>query len=361
MATAHTNRLTAGAIQHMAKPDPAPSTALKPIEPGDLAEVMTFAQVAVRSGTFGLKNIEEAAFRILYGRELGMSVFQSIMGIDIIQGRPGLKAGTVASLIQRSGRYEYRVSDWDHTKCVVEFLDGGMVLGKSIFTIDDAKRAGVYKEGSNWSKYPKAMLFARAITQGARAYCPSIFFGPVYSSEELADGGGEVIDIEIAQPIATAAQEPEETPAKPVKAARATRATKAQAKPAEVVEPEPEPVPVAETPQAEAPFDDAPDVEPVAEKIKKIDEWAERVARRFDEKGQASFAMPGAVVEEMHRRFVETGFVLPGATSYRARTQAIAAIDSPWADILDSLKTFAAQLAAELEAPPDEPEPGSDG
>lgn len=351
MATAHTNRLTAGAIQPVAKPEPA-STALKPIEPNDLNEVMTFAQVAVRSGTFGLKNIEEAAFRILYGRELGMSVFQSIMGIDIIQGRPGLKAGTVASLIDRSERFAYRVGDWDHLKCEITFFDGGQMLGKSSFTIDDAKRAGVYKEGSNWSKYPKAMLFARAITQGARAYCPSIFFGPIYSSEELADGGSEVIDVEIATPAAAVAAEPVQ-PEKPAKAAKPTvKATKVEAKPEEVVEVEP---------VVDAPFDDQPPEETVADKVRKLDEWAERAARRFDEKGQASFGSAGPVIEEMYRRFVEMGFAQAGATSYRARTQAIAAMEVSWAEILDSLKTFSVQLAQELEAPPELPEPGSDG
>jgi hypothetical protein len=346
MATAHTNRLTAGAIQPVAKPEPAASTALKPIEPGDLNEVMTFAQVAVRTGTFGLKNIEEAAFRILYGRELGMSVFQSIMGIDIIQNRPGLKAGTVASLIQRSGRYEYRVGEWDHLKCVIEFFDNGMVLGSSTFTIDDAKRAQVYKEGSNWSKYPKAMLFARAITQGARAYCPSIFFGPIYSSEELADGGGDVIDVQIAEPEVVAAEPVVE--AKPAKAAK---------KPAKPVEPVVEAEPVVD-----APFDDQPQADTVPEKVRKLDEWSERVAKRFDEKGQASFASGGAVIEEMYRRFAEIGFVPHGATTYRARTQAIASIEATWAEILDNLKNFTVQLAAELEAPPaEENEPGSDG
>lgn len=337
MATTHTNRLQSGAIQPVKHAEQvAIGTAIKPIEPNDLSEVMTFAQIAVRSNHFGLRNVEEAAFRILYGRELGMSVMQSVMGIDIIQGRPGLKAGTVASLIQRSGRYEYRVIEWTPTKCVVKFFDQGEIVGESSFTIDDAKRAGVYKDGSNWSKYPKAMLFARAITQGARAYCPSIFFGPVYSSEELSDG---VIDAEIvdAEPAA-------EQPAKP-------KATK-KAKP----EPTPEPDPA----EPDAPFDAEP-TETVAFKTGKLDEWAERAAKRFDEKGQASFAMPGSVVEEMYRRFLDLGFVTPGAKNYRERTQAIASIEATWAQILDNLKAFAAELAAELDAPPEENEPGSDG
>jgi hypothetical protein len=338
MATTQQNRLQAGAIQPVSKPEPT-STALKPIEPGDLSEVMTFAQVAVKSGTFGLKNIEEAAFRILYGRELGMSVFQSIMGIDIIQGRPGLKAGTVASLIQRSGRYEYRVVEWDHLKCVIEFFDHGMVLGKSTFTIDDAKRAQVYKDGSNWSKYPKAMLFARAITQGARAYCPSIFFGPIYSSEELADGG-DVIDVQIAETQPAAEPVVETTPVKPAK------------KTAKPVEPEP---------PADPPFDSEPQVETVADKVRKLDEWAERAAKRFEDKGFASYSTAGAVIEEMHKEFANLGFVSHGATTYRTRTQAIASMEASWAEILDNLKAFVVRLAAELESPPEENEPGSDG
>ena len=350
MATTHTNRLQSGAIQPIKSVEQvAIGTAIKPIEPNDLNEVMTFAQVAVRSGAFGLKNIEEAAFRILYGRELGLSVFQAIMGIDNIQGRPGLKAATVASLIQRSPEFRYKVIEWTPEKCVIHFFDSGSLAGASSFTIDDAKRAQVYKQGSNWDKYPKAMLFARAITQGARAYCPSIFFGPVYSSEELADG---VIDAEIIEPEPPTEVKPEtvaEQPAKPAKAAK-------KAKP----EPTPEPQPAAEH---EAPFDDAPQTETVAEKTQKLDEWAARAAKRFDEKGQASFAMPGAVIEEMYHKFLDLGFVEPGAKDYRERTQAIASIESPWKEILEHLKTYVADLAAELDAPPQaEPdEPGSDG
>ena len=71
MATTHANRLTAGAIQPVKQVEQvAIGTALKPIEPNDLNEVMTFAQVAVRGGMFGLRSIEEAASRILTAASL---------------------------------------------------------------------------------------------------------------------------------------------------------------------------------------------------------------------------------------------------------------------------------------------------
>lgn len=347
MATAHINKLTPGTNAIVRMNEPQQTTAIKRIEPNDFAEVMQFAQVAVRSSMFGLRTMEEAAARILYGRELGLSAFQSIMGIEMIQGKVGLKAVLVASQIQNSGRFDYRVLENTSTKCRIAFFDNGEQVGTSEFTIEMAKRAGLVKEGSNWFKWPDAMLFARAITQGGRRYCPSVFFGPVYSSEELADGV-EYVDAQIVEtPVEPATTQPEPE-------------VKATKKPARKAEPVPEPEPVTEQPAADAPFDDdQPAIESVGDKIKKLDAWAERAAKRFEEKGQPTFGHPGKVIEEVYAKFVQTGLVPPGANSYRDRTKAIAGIEESWAIIIDNLKAFTAELYAELEQPP--AEPGSEG
>jgi hypothetical protein len=50
-------------------------------------------------------------------------------------------------------------------------------LGKTTFTIEDAKRAELVKPDSGWVKYPQAMLFARAISTGCRTYTPDVFNG----------------------------------------------------------------------------------------------------------------------------------------------------------------------------------------
>jgi len=355
MATTHANRLSAGAIQPV-KPDPVSTgSALKPIEPNDLSEVMTFAQVAVRGGMFGLRSIEEAASRILYGRELGMSAFMSIMSIDVIKGRPGLKAVSIASLIQKSGRFNFRKEKWTDTECVIRFFENGEDVGESSFSIADAKRAGLVTKDGNWEKYPRAMLYWRALTQGARAYCPSVFHGPIESVEELIEQTGQVIDVQVVEPDPPAEVKPEAVPESAAKPAKSVRKAKSEPVAAS-------PEPVADV-RAEPPFDEQDASESIAEKTRKLDEWAERVAKRFDEKGQASFAKAGAVIEEMYARLLGMGFVEPGATNYRSRTQAIASIEATWSEILDNLKSFAAELAAELDAPPDgdAPEPGSDG
>jgi hypothetical protein len=52
------------------------------------------------------------------------------------------------------------------------------------FTMEEAKQAGVAGK-DNWRKYPKAMLFARALSAGVRAHCPDVSVCPVYVPEEL--------------------------------------------------------------------------------------------------------------------------------------------------------------------------------
>lgn len=341
MATTQPNRLQAGAIQPVSKPEQT-SAALRPIEPNDLSEVMTFAEIAVKSSTFGLKNIEEAAFRILYGRELGLTAWASIMGVQMIQGQPSLKAATAAALIRRSGIYDFAEVESTPTACELAFFRYGRQVGSTRFTLDDAKRAGLVREGSGWAKYPGDMCFARALMRGFRRFCSDLTLGPIYSSEELADGG-DVIDVQITDPQAVVEPVVE---TKPVKAKRVV-------KPVEPVN-EPE-----ET--AGYAFDAEPEVETVADKVRKLDEWAERAAKRFEEKGFASFATAGAVIEEMWKEFAGMNLVPLGSKGYRAQTQAIASMDVSWAEILDNLKAFVVRLAAELESPPEENEPGSDG
>lgn len=355
MATNHHNRLPAS-TQQAAAQAPAkipPKNALAPIEPNDFGEVLQFAQVAVRCGVCSVKNVEEATLRILYGRSLGMTAFQSIMGIDVIQGRLSLKAGTVAAMIDADERFAYRVVKWTVDECVIRFYENGEDLGESVFTLADAKRAKVHKPDSNWEKYPKAMLFARAITQGARAYCPAVFFGPVYSTEEMIDGV-ETVDI-------TPTREPEDVIDVE---AEADQPSKEQAR-----------VKATPTPKPERPAEpQAPPAKPkpnnFAEKVSKIDAWADAAGRKFESEGQTSFAQAGPVIAAVYEILSESGMVKPGLKNYRQQVNSIAEIDGDWPQVKEILSGAAAALMAELTQPPEESqteeidppfEPGSEG
>ena len=129
----------------------------------------------------------QAAVKIMAGAELGIGPIASMRGIDIIKGEVSLSAGMVAAMVRRSGVYDYRVERWDNEACEIVFTRNRRPLApSSVFTLEDAKRAGL--AGPNYQKFPRNMLFARAMTNGARVHCPEVFVGAVYTPDELVDG-----------------------------------------------------------------------------------------------------------------------------------------------------------------------------
>lgn len=148
-----------------------------------------------KSGFFqDSRDASQAIVKILAGQELGFGPFASMTGVYIVQGRPSFSANIMAAAIKKSGRYNYRVVELTDTACEIEYYEHGKPAGRSRFTLEDARRA----QTKNLDKFPRNMLFARAMSNGARWYCPDVFNGsPVYTPEELGanvDEEGNVID-----------------------------------------------------------------------------------------------------------------------------------------------------------------------
>ena len=174
-----------------------------------LRDSMELGDVFYKSGLFSdLKSTAQAIVKIQAGAELGIPPFAAMSGINVIQGKPALGAGLIAGRIKASGRYDYKIIRLDDTGCVIAFYQGKDKIGESSFTREDATKAGLMSRDM-WSKYPRNMFWARAISNGARWYCPDIFSGSVYTPEEL---GGEVVD---ADYVVTEAAAPQPEPPKP--------------------------------------------------------------------------------------------------------------------------------------------------
>jgi len=160
-------------------------------------DAMKAAQAMAASGFFqDARQAAQAVVKILAGQELGVGPFTSMTGVYIIQGRPALSANLMAAAVKRSGRYNFRVIELTDTRCEIAFFEGGQECGRSVFTADEARKAGT----KNMDKYPRNMLYARAISNGVRWFCPDVLGGsPVYTPEELGasvNEDGQVIDIQ---------------------------------------------------------------------------------------------------------------------------------------------------------------------
>lgn len=147
-----------------------------------ISEIMSIGKAFVDSGMFpDIKSAAMAVVKIQAGQEIGIAPFAAMTGIHIIQGRPTIGAGLIASKIKASGKYNYKIIEHSKAICSIEFFEGKESLGKSTFTLDDAKKAGT----KNLDKFPENMLFARAISNGVKWFCPDVFSGPVYTPEEM--------------------------------------------------------------------------------------------------------------------------------------------------------------------------------
>jgi len=180
-----------------------------------MADAERAATAMARSGYFAdAKDAAQAVVKILAGQEMGFGPFASMTGIYIIQGRPAIGANLMAAAVKRSGRYDYRVTEMTDKACEICFYQDGKPVGVSTFTAEDARKAGT----KNTDKFARNMLFARAISNGVRWYCPDVFAGaPTYTPEELGaevDGDGRIVDAPVVEltPIPATAPQPETQP-----------------------------------------------------------------------------------------------------------------------------------------------------
>ncbi len=164
-----------------------------------LDDDLRLAEMMAKSGYFrDVKDVAQAIVKIQYGREMGIGPAQAMSGVYIVEGKPTLGAGVIASRIQNSGRYDYRVKQLDDSGCVLDFYERGKLIGTSSFTKQDAIAAELW-DRPTWKKYRRNMLFSRALTNGARWYCASVFGGAVYTPDELQGGGADVIEATIIE------------------------------------------------------------------------------------------------------------------------------------------------------------------
>ena len=165
--------------------------------PASGGDPVALGKVLAQSGYFSdAKQAAQAAVKVMAGSEVGLGPIASMTNIHIVQGKVTIGANMIAALIRRHPDYDYEVTEHTDQVCSIRFLYKGKPAGTSTFTMDDAAKAGLTKNPT-WKAHPRNMLFARAISNGAKWYAPDVSAGaPIYTPDELgAEVDGETLEV----------------------------------------------------------------------------------------------------------------------------------------------------------------------
>jgi hypothetical protein len=123
------------------------------------------------------------------GARLGLDPFSAMSGIAVVNGRPTLYGDAMLAVC--SGRKDWRGLDviWKGESEVTVTVkravaDGSIVTSSGTFSVDDAKKSGLWGKQGPWTQYPKRMLELRARAFALRNSYADALLG-FYAREEM--------------------------------------------------------------------------------------------------------------------------------------------------------------------------------
>ncbi len=160
-------------------------------------DMWNFAGAVVKSGMApkGLEKQEALVITMQLGAELGLGPMTAIQNICVINGRPTVWGDIMLGLCQSSGLFDEEAfietmlgnpdsNDWAGCCSCRRLPSGNLVT--HIFSVRDAKRAGLWEKKGPWQQYPQRMLQMRARSWALRDCFPDVLKG-IYSGEEARD------------------------------------------------------------------------------------------------------------------------------------------------------------------------------
>jgi hypothetical protein len=159
-----------------------------------VSDAMQFAKMLAASD-FAPKDFrgkpESCLLAIQHGAELGLAPMQAVQGIAVVNGRPSIYGDTAKAVCVGSPVCEYVretiEGDGDKMVAICEAKRRGYPDATiSRFSVDDAKKAGLWGKSGPWSQYPRRMLQMRARGFALRDAFPDVLKGLV-TAEEAQD------------------------------------------------------------------------------------------------------------------------------------------------------------------------------
>lgn len=163
------------------------------LKPTTLSEANTLANVIANSSfcpnTYRGKP-GDVLVCIMMGCEVGLSPMQSIQNIAVINGKPSLWGDAALGVCKSHPSYEscdeWLENEGDALTAYCKARRKGEEPQVRSFSVDDAKKAGLWGKQGPWSNYPKRMLQMRARGFAIRDVWPDALRGLI-TAEEAQD------------------------------------------------------------------------------------------------------------------------------------------------------------------------------
>ena len=163
------------------------------LRPQSFADLVQFANMASKSAMVPRDyqgKPENIMLAIQMGSELGLAPMQSLQNIACVNGRPAVWGDAVVGLCRQSPVCKDIVEavtgegDKQVATCTATRVGAEPVVRS--FSVEDAKKAGLWGKSGPWQQYPKRMLQMRARGFAVRDAFPDVLRGLI-TAEEAAD------------------------------------------------------------------------------------------------------------------------------------------------------------------------------
>jgi len=141
---------------------------------------------------------------VQWGYEMGLAPMQALQNIAVINGKPSVYGDAAMALVQASSvcedveeYFEGEGTTNPVAVCVAKRRGRKPVTAK--FSVEDAKRAGLWNKQGPWTAYPKRMMQMRARGFALRDAFPDVLKGLI-TAEEAQDYPDEAKPRPVAKP-----------------------------------------------------------------------------------------------------------------------------------------------------------------
>ena len=162
--------------------------------PATLTEAVQFSEMLASSSMVPRAyqgKPQDVLVCVQWGYEMGLAPMQALQNIAVINGKPSVYGDAAMALVQASPVCE-DVEEYFEDEgtpnpvavCVAKRKNRKPVIAK--FSVEDAKRAGLWGKQGPWSAYPKRMMQMRARGFALRDAFPDVLKGMI-TAEEAQD------------------------------------------------------------------------------------------------------------------------------------------------------------------------------